>query len=644
MADGLQTPNLDLKNPPPGKKGVLMLKSFRSLLEGGGRYVLAVVIILAFAVVGVPQLDNFGGSSAITVGSQDITALDIERELRSRVARIQQENPGVTREELIAAGLGQQVIEGMVAQSLLEHEAARLGMSAPDTVLQDYIQRIEGLTDPETGRFDQQTLALFLQQQGLSVSAFGDLVRGELLRTQLATAVGGVVAAPKDLTRALLLREFENRTVRYAVVPAADAIGTPSEESIEAAYNENLQQYLTPEYRTFTVVTVTPDDIAEEITISEDEVRQLFEARAGEASASETRSVRQLLVPAADAEAAAELARTGAGIDAIAEAIEGRVTMLSDQRRADFINQALGDAVFAAEEGALVGPVASDFGTVFAEVTGIERTEGPSFEEQRAELEASLREEVADRRVLELVEEIESARDFGTPLGEAAETVGLTPRRVGPVDRELFTEFGAIANIPPALGAEGFALVEGEESAAVRLPNGYGFVVAESVTAPRPKPLSEVRGEVVSELEEEARANAAATLKAEFEGLLAQGQDFETAASALGAEVATAVVSPRDEDMQLPNEVAAEIFGLLIGDLTAVTVPGDEPSVYIAEVVEVNYGNSAALDPVLPQVSQQFGQQVTRELSEAYLTALEQETTVKQKPSQIARALGVDQP
>lgn len=619
-----------------------MLRFFRGMLEGPGKWVFIILLCAAFGVFGVPALENFGSTSAIKVGRQDISARDVELEIRNQMRAIQEQNPGVSRDQALAQGLGDQVIQTMITRALLEDEADRLGLAAPGPVVQEYLGTIEGLTDPDTGRIDQQRLSFFLSQNGLSLQGFRDLIADELVRQQIAETIGQPIAAPEEMTRLLLLRGVERRQVRFATIPLDAASVDLSDEDIQAYYDANLDSFQSPEYRVLTFLTVDDGDIAEGVEVSEDDVRQLFDARQGQAAASETRTVRQLRVGADNTEQAQGLVDEGADLDTVAEAVGGTVTVVENQTRGGFINEEIGEAAFEAEEGSVAGPVETPFGTVFLEVTAINRTEGPSFEDEREALEAELRAEIAAERVAELVEAVELARDEGASLSEAAESAGLTAQQTQPLDQELFTRTGAIATIPASLAREGFSLGEGQESSAVPVGTGYGFVAVDQVIAPSPRALDEVRNEVENALRAERRRTAADTIETQFEEAITGGQTFTSAAESLGGEARSVSVSVQDEDSDLPQVALQQAFQLPVGE-RAVVPAGAQPSVYVVEVADVSFEGAAANQQYIPLLAQQFGQQISGELAQAYIEALEASTDVKQNPRQLARALGQEQ-
>ncbi|MEM9839204.1 MAG: SurA N-terminal domain-containing protein [Pseudomonadota bacterium] len=619
-----------------------MLNSIRAALSGPLKWVFIALICAAFGVVGVPALENFGRTAAVSVSGQDISALEIEREITNRVQQIQFENPDATREQMMAQGLGEQVVETLIVRSLISAEAERLGLAAPNDVVRDYVEQIPGLQNPETGEFDNQRLGLLLQQRRISVSAFGDLVADELIRTQIVEALTSVGKTSDDLTRYLLLRQFEERDVAYASLPLTAGAEEPTEEEVTAYYDENIERFQSPEYRSFTVLTIQPEDVADEVTVSEEDVRQLFDARAGAAADEETRTVRQFRAAGDAAGQVGTLVAEGATFAAAAEAIGAEVTTLTDQQRADFIAEEFGEAVFAAEEGALVGPVETPFGSLVGEVVSINRVEGPVFEDQRAELEDELRAEISRDRLVELVDAFEIARDEGATIAEAADQIGLSARVTQPADAELFTQIGSIANIPAVLAQEGRSLALGEESAAVRVGDGYGFVSVEDIIPPAPLSIAEVRSDIVAAIEGERKADAATALEERLDALLDEGKTFAQAVTELGGEVQNVVVNLTSEERPIPDRAFAAAFDLKVGEHQLIPIARQDTA-DVVRLENVRFGDTSQVEQIVPLVSQQFADQLAGELNNAYLAALRETSEIKQNPRQLARGLGQTQ-
>lgn len=616
-----------------------MLTLFRSAMNGPFKWVFALLLVAAFAVVGVPALENFGGRSAIQVGEQKISALDVERELRSQLTRVQQQNPDITRDQALAAGLGDQVVYTLTIQALIAAEAERLGMVAPIDVVRSYVERIPALQNPETGKFDSNRLGLLLQQQQLTQSGFAELVTDGLIREQIVGAVTSKSSAPEELTRLLLLRQFEERDVRFVALDLNAGEEPPTEDEIASYYAGNIGNYQSPEYRTFTFVVLDQEAVADQVTVTEDDVRQLFESRAGAAQALETRTIKQFRVSAEQLSVVEAALAGDGGFDAAADALSAAVTTLTDQRQDDFIAEEFGEAVFASEEGGVVGPVETPFGFLIGQVVTVNAAEGLVFDQEREALEAELRAEIAADRLVDLVDELEIARDEGATLAEAARQIGLEPKTTAPTDAELFTETGSITNIPSVLGNEGRALAEGEESNAIRMGEGYGFVAVDSIVPPAPLPIDDVRVQVVNAIEGERLAEAATRLEERFAALRAEGKTFQEVAEELGGEPILASVSLTQTERPIPEDAFARAFELQVDQL-AVLPDGAAGQAGVLEVGAVRFGDASQAQAVIPMVAEQFGEQIGTELESAYLEALQESTEVQQNPSELARGLG----
>ncbi|MEM7739663.1 MAG: peptidylprolyl isomerase [Pseudomonadota bacterium] len=615
-----------------------MLNRFRNALRGVLAWVIGVLIILAMAVVGVPALDNFGSGAALSVGNTDYSGRELELEVRTRVQQVQAQNPNVSREQLINQGIALEAVRVLSLRGILSNAADELGLAAPSDVIRLYIENAEGLKDPDTGEFNAQLLTFFLQQQGISLESFGERAAGDLMRSQLAEALEATATAPEAMTRLLLLNEFEERTIKVAELSRGE-VAPPSEEDVAAYYAANSSLFLSPEYRTFTVLTIGTADVVDDIDVSEADIRQLYDARVGANEAAETRNYRQITLADTDTKTAArEALEAGGGFDAIADATGAPVTTLNEQAREGVINSDLADAVFGAEEGDLIGPIETPFGDLYAEVMSVNTSDIETFDELREPLRAELVDEIAEERIIEFVEGVEIARDEGATLVEAAATLGLEARTVGPIDSELFTRNGSIASINRALAAEGGRLEEGEESQSLRLADGYGFVTVESIMPPTSLALSEVEAEIRSTLSEQRAADASTAVGVQFAAQEATGLSFDDVASALGGTVRLETLS-RDTQTAIPNSVVSQILELRVGQTT--TIPGNGDRVFAVRVEKVEYGDATEAMMVVPLVRNQFGDQLTNELYQAYVEALEAETEIRQNDRVIARALGL---
>ena len=96
----------------------------------------------------------------------------------------------------------------------------------------------------------------------------------------LVMVLGGV-RAPQVMATARRAYEQERRQVRALLLPPSLAgdVGEPTDEQLQAFIAENAQIFTRPEGRRFTLVRVTPQMFQQDVDVSEDDLRELYEFR-----------------------------------------------------------------------------------------------------------------------------------------------------------------------------------------------------------------------------------------------------------------------------------------------------------------------------------------------------------------------------
>ena len=85
------------------------------------------------------------------------------------------------------------------------------------------------------------------------------------------------------------------------------------------------------------------------------------------------------------------------------------------------------DAVFAAKEGDIVGPVLSDFGYHVILVTGVEKARQRAFDEVKGEIEADLKRQKAQAKFAQAADQLQNlVYEQADSLAPAAKAIDLT--------------------------------------------------------------------------------------------------------------------------------------------------------------------------------------------------------------------------
>jgi peptidyl-prolyl cis-trans isomerase D len=275
-----------------------MLERIRKLARSPIAVALIIVpIIAAFALFGISDIFRGTGDAVALVGEERVTVSELNRAYERELQTIQRENPRFTREQADEIGLGEQVLQGLVARAAVDAKARQLGLAVSDVELRDTIQSLPVFRNAFSDQFDRQTYESVLAQNQMTPTMFERDVRGDIRRSQYLTSVLAGLDAPDVLARARHAYAEERRDIAALLIAPslADEVGEPSDDDLAAFIEENADAFRRPEQRRFTLVRANPDLFARDVDVAEADIRELYEIRLenGELSDPATRSFVQ---------------------------------------------------------------------------------------------------------------------------------------------------------------------------------------------------------------------------------------------------------------------------------------------------------------------------------------------------------------
>ena len=629
-----------------------MLTQMRGALKGVVAWFVIILLILAFALWGVPNITQMTSSAAVTVGEERFSSQYVQNEFnRAFQLRRQQSSGEFSREEALATGFTDQVVESIATTSALAQFTERMGLAMPREIVAGFLQENENFQNPATGQFDRFVLESLLQRNNMSVEEFEGRVAEDLMRNQLIGALGGAGPAPSQLSEAMLLRMSERRRIAYLTVTdeMSGAPAEPGPEDLETYYQENLQASFTaPEYRAFDMLVLDREAFAEEITVDEEELRRIYDLnRERLYEQPERRTIYQITFDTdTEAQAAVAALRQGTPFETIA--IDNGTTLeavtFADAQARDILDPSVSEAAFAEGlgEGDILDPVQSLFGWTAVQIAGVTPPEVQTFEDVRADIEADLLNNDLRRAMLDAIDVIEEERDTGANLAAAAQEAGFETERVGPVDRFSFAPGGGdgaaaiVDGVPGEALAQVFRLEEGDESEAIELGDneGYVFVSLQEITAPTPYGFEDVRDEVERGWRNQERAQRISATVRSLREAVEGGQTLEEAAATLDRAPIEIVI-----DRRFQNEVVSQAFNEQVffadpGSLVSGPTALGEAQV-VAEVRTISYTRNAIAPNEENLQRQYLGFQLDQELLEAFVTEVREDYGVEINRAQL---------
>jgi peptidyl-prolyl cis-trans isomerase D len=594
--------------------------------------VLFVLLILSFGIWGIGDFlrSTPQDTTVATVGSHKITGDVVQQTVRQQVERMRQQFGGnFNIEQAKAFGIIDQAVDGLVTQTVLDQEAERLHLAVGDKEVALLIQNEPAFKNPQ-GQFDRGAFVIRLQQAGYTEQGFVALLRGEQPRIDLATVAGGSASTPKALAELLYKLRGEQRVADWVFLPAnaVKDVPAPDDAALKDYYDKHHDAFTAPEYRGFTALALTADDVAADVKIDEAQLKDAYAQRQDEFVKPETRHLLQMIFKD---EKAAD--------DAEAQLAQGKdfVKLAQDLTKADPAAVDLGSVTakdvppelsgpaFAAKDGEVVKPIQTAFGWHVIKVTGIEPSGGKSFEEVRPQLEADARKEASSDALYALSNKVEDAVAAGADLASIAQQFKLKPYTAKSASADDQDPDGKplpdFAVAPDALLKTVFQTAQGQTSGLEQVPNGSYYVVhVDSVTPPALKPLDAVKEQVKAAWTDEQRAAKVADQAKALADQVTADQPLAKLAAAQKLQLQTTkpfIRTAPGNSAGVPASVVAKLFDLKPGGVASAAAPDGQ---YVAQLKEIK-----PIDPVADKDKvDALGQQLTQQIGDDMLSQFDQ--------------------
>ena len=528
-----------------------MLQSIRHATKSWAARGVIIILALSFGAFGINDVFTGGSRSAVaTVGEVEVPTVLFDRQFQRALQRERERSgrPDLTRDEAHRAGLTGQVLNLLVREYLLDAEATMLGMRAADASVRQELEGSPAFSN-ERGAFDPELYDLVLERNNMTRTEYEDLLRVDLLRSQLLNAVGGDRKVPESLIEAVHRFRAEERSAQLALVPARGMTGLaePDESALTAYYEANTVSFMAPERRSAVIVQLTAQDMVSEIELSDEDVYAEYEARIDEFDLPEQRAVVQ--INAQDEALIREGARglaEGETFDVVADDLErrGASVLPIPDFTADGPLKSASEAVFRLSEGSVSDPVQTPFGWHLFKVDKVVPARRQSFEEVKQELHDEMALDLAGAGLFRLSTVLEDELGGGASLEQGAAVVGVEPIVLNGITRNGLDRSGALVLSDLSERDDIVSLLfetgEGRDSHLTELNDGsFAILRVDEVAVSAPRPLAEVRGEVRAALMREAEKEAAERVANALADRVRVGEDIAAAARDAGLAVTT---------------------------------------------------------------------------------------------------------
>ncbi|AZL60642.1 peptidylprolyl isomerase [Tabrizicola piscis] len=589
----------------------------------------AVWVMLSMLIVGLGGFGVTSFSGGVTtvgqVGDAEITTDDYARAFQGQLnAFSQQIGQPVSAQEALAFGLDRQVLQGLIVRASLDNEAERVGLSVGDAVVAAELTAMDAFKGV-AGTFDREAYRFTLDRNNQSEAEFETGLRRDITRELLQGVIVGGFTAPAPLTDTLYAWAAERRGFSMLRLGEADLttpVPEPTEAELTAYHSDNIAVFTKPEAKRITYAALLPEAIAAEQPVDETVLKQIYEDRIEEFVVPERRLVERLIYPD---QAAADAAR--AQLDA-GEAFETLVTArgltldaidMGDVTREDLDDA--GEAVFATQEGAVVGPLPTDLGPALFRVAAVLAAEETTFEEARETLAIEIQTDAARRLISDKVEVVDDLLASGATLEDLVADAGLA---LATVDYVPGLQGDEVIEGYPAFRAAADAVAEGDFPEAIILEDG-GLVALrlDEIVPSAPIPFDEAREDVAAAWRADALTKALSDRAIEIKAAIEGGATI----GSFGIVDVTPETARDGFIAGTPDSLLPDVFKMAEGDVRVIEA-GDFVAVVRLDRILPAASEGADAEALKAALMAQAEQAIASDAFNAFTTALTSEAGI----------------
>jgi peptidyl-prolyl cis-trans isomerase D len=638
-----------------------MLAFFRRLTQSKAGVIITFlvlgVIALAFAAGDVTGLSSMTGGAGITggdvakVGKAEVTANELKTQAQTQLEGFRQEQPTLDMATFVNQGGLDGTLDRIVSSMALEQFGRAQGMVVSKRSVDGQIASIPALQGP-TGKFDENLYRQILAQRKLTDAQIrSDMVR-DTFAQQLTLPSNGAtqVSSQLALPYASLLLEKRTGTIGFipaAVVPAGPA---PTDADLTAFYKRNVARYTVPERRVVRYAVITPEQVKAQAVPTDAEIAKTYQQDRARYAATEKRTITQVVVAdQAGATALAAKVKGGASLADAARATGLEASTQTGVERAAYAGTTspqVADTVFAAADGAVIGPVRTQLGWTVAKVDKVEKVAARSLDQVRGEIAAALGIQKAAQALSDIHDKIDDSLSKNATFDEVTADQKLKPVTTPALIASGVNPDDATSKPDPAIAplvAAAFQAAEGDAPQLVQLGTDGGFAVVAlgRVVPATPRPLAQVRAAVLQDVTADRARQAARKVAADVLARINKGMPIQQslgqtglklpAARPLTASRAQIAADPRGAPPAL-----ALMFSMAPNTAKTLAAP-DDSGWFVIKLDSIASGNAAGNAAAIKAARANIGRSVGREYVEQFAKAVRADVGVKTNAASLAR-------
>ena len=525
------------------------MEGIRTLARGWLGKVLMALISLPFVLFGVESYFSGGSHSelAATVDKNNIARRELDQKVEAQRKELLTKVDGNVA-LINDTVLQQQVLDNLIAQSVILTQAHRLGFTMTDNQIIGLLHKEPSFQ--KDGKFSDDLFQTYLRKSGQDRVALFKMIRDQTSLSLMAQGITATSIAGGNEVNRIMKLQTEKRNVQLATVLAAPYLSqvNVTDAQISSFYNANKANLKSLEQVNLDYVTLESSSLANQIKVTDEDLQTRYQAVVQAAAGNEERNAQHILISADKiGDAAAKKKIESLALQIKAGADFGALAKANSEDQGSAINN--GDlgfaghgvyvpefdkALYAMQVNQVSEPVKTQFGYHLIKLLAIKKADVPSFESVKAQLMVEANQAKLNGAYGDIQSQINEQAASADSLVELAKTNNLSISHSGLMGRSgIAGDFSNKDLLSTAYTAE--STKDRKVSSGISIsPTRTMWIQVTQYLPVKPLTLAEATPRIRATLQMQGALKLAKAKAEEVAVLLNSGKTIEQTAAALG--------------------------------------------------------------------------------------------------------------
>ena len=492
--------------------------------------------------------------------------------------------------DAIRLNMLQNLVEKNLNNMIMRNITKKNGISISDDLVRQVIYAQPEFRGAD-GKFDVNRMRQILALSGTNEPKYIDSVKLDIARQNVIQTPVNNINISDTLLKYMAKIHNQKRIFKYITL---DINHLPidrkiSEDEIEQYYQDFNTNFMAPETRDISFFYLSNSDISKQAQISNEEAEAYYQENASQFETPETRQLAQMVFDdEAKAQEALQAVKAGQDFYGIAKehAHQDKATTDLGFVAQDMMLELLAGPVFTAQAGSIVGPIKTDMGWHIVKVISVKAGSKTDKAKALAQIKEHLKKEKMYDEAYDLASKIEDKIGAGEEFTDIAKSLNAKVYTAKNLDEQGQAALSDNKMKPIATSSDmidmAFSYNEGEISQVIELDDGIALLKVEHIYDTHPKPIAEVRPEIVKMWEENERSAIAQEITNDVLHDLENGDSIDEIASRFKLRLKTTAPLSRKQsfadltdtemnDLFLESQGVAKVFNNKGIELIALT-------------------------------------------------------------------------